>query len=804
MADLRLRAGFGGGKGLDLKLARDAGVRVPETFSFFPDEVYSQLLSFSGLSKAIESWCKWSPTVEENLKAVRAEILSMAPPKYWSEDFKTLSNAFSKSNPSKWIVRSSMNVENLGQASFAGAYESIPVFNPTAESFWKAALEVIASGFSISAARQLLANGLDPRDFKPGAIVQAFVPGKISGVCFSRNPKTPWVLSPLAEWIEGSAEDVVQGTRKSALILEGESHAMLPFLPELFKIASEMETIFSRSVDLEWTHDGEKLWILQVRPVVGLSSELAPFTSDRHWNRELARERFPEKISKLGWTAIEDLIPSNLASLEKDFGLIADPSSPITIQYQGIIYSDPDYFKFPGRVRIKLLRYINPFSAHFYKILRSILSAFGRKLRRINQLISSGLLKMDLVDAAVGPQARKLHARWNEHVISGKKIVGALRQKSESAALDAAELLSIMEEIRALSVEFLAPDLPIYVIKDSMNKALESFWSAFGHPSKELAWAMSSFENNQTMNVGQKWDELASLAKKDVVAARAEWELFLKDNGHMRTSWDLARPNWREQKEAIWSLIAETNPSSKGRDLKETASARLLAWKKEMSTSGLNEREISRISRFIELQKTFMRLDEELHFLSGLLLEPSRILVLKSARLLSDLGLIEAPEDIFYLGLGELKALLKDPSVSKKFLIERRKSEEKHWPKVSPEILPPPKDDTLSSFHSKIQPASPGQASGPVFFVEHLEEASKVPNGAILVTTAPNPSFIPLYPRLAGIATVTGGMLSHGFVAAREYGIPAISGLENSENHQDGDWLEIDGTLGSANWKTSL
>jgi pyruvate,water dikinase len=90
---------------------------------------------------------------------------------------------------------------------------------------------------------------------------------------------------------------------------------------------------------------------------------------------------------------------------------------------------------------------------------------------------------------------------------------------------------------------------------------------------------------------------------------------------------------------------------------------------------------------------------------------------------------------------------------------------------------------------------SPGTARGPVFFADNWDELAQVPEGAILISSCPNPSFVPWFDKIQGLITETGGVLSHGFIAARELGVPAISGVKRSEFIQ-GHIISLDGSTG--------
>lgn len=93
--------------------------------------------------------------------------------------------------------------------------------------------------------------------------------------------------------------------------------------------------------------------------------------------------------------------------------------------------------------------------------------------------------------------------------------------------------------------------------------------------------------------------------------------------------------------------------------------------------------------------------------------------------------------------------------------------------------------------------ASRGRASGPARLVLGPDDFSRVKPGDVLVATTTTPAWTPLFPSLAGIITESGGVLCHGAIVAREYGIPAVVGMANATSLiPDGSTVTVDGDTG--------
>lgn len=92
---------------------------------------------------------------------------------------------------------------------------------------------------------------------------------------------------------------------------------------------------------------------------------------------------------------------------------------------------------------------------------------------------------------------------------------------------------------------------------------------------------------------------------------------------------------------------------------------------------------------------------------------------------------------------------------------------------------------------------SKGCVEGPVRVVRTLDAANTIRPGDILVTNATDIGWSPYFPILSGLITEIGGLLSHGAVIAREYGLPCLVGVENATDvFCSGDVIRLDATRG--------
>ena len=94
-------------------------------------------------------------------------------------------------------------------------------------------------------------------------------------------------------------------------------------------------------------------------------------------------------------------------------------------------------------------------------------------------------------------------------------------------------------------------------------------------------------------------------------------------------------------------------------------------------------------------------------------------------------------------------------------------------------------------------PACPGVVTGPAKVVIHISEADRIQPGDILITHSTDIGWSPYFPVLSGVVTELGGLISHGAVVAREYGLPCLVGVAGATKlFQDGDTVTVDAIKG--------
>ncbi|SYX84159.1 phosphoenolpyruvate synthase [Paenibacillus alvei] len=178
--------------------------------------------------------------------------------------------------------------------------------------------------------------------------------------------------------------------------------------------------------------------------------------------------------------------------------------------------------------------------------------------------------------------------------------------------------------------------------------------------------------------------------------------------------------------------------------------------------------------------------------------------LLEEAEQLVQAGIIHEKEDIFYLALEELHEVVRSNKLDYQIII-KRKDEYNHYEKLTPPrvitsdgeiIVGKYKRDNLPANAIVGLPVSSGVIEGRARVILNMEDAD-LEDGDILVTAFTDPSWTPLFLSIKGLVTEVGGLMTHGAVIAREYGLPAVVGVENATKLiQDGQRIRVHGTEG--------
>ncbi len=274
---------------------------------------------------------------------------------------------------------------------------------------------------------------------------------------------------------------------------------------------------------------------------------------------------------------------------------------------------------------------------------------------------------------------------------------------------------------------------------------------------------------------------------------------------------DITRPRWSERPSTLVPLIlGNVKHFEPGAGERRFEQGRQEAWEKEQELLERvralpdGERKAEEVESMIHRVRTFIGYREYPKY--GMV---SRYFVYKQALLeeaerLVQTHVLREKEDIFYLTFSELHDVVRTNHVDDQ-LIRQRKDEFRSYEALTPpRVLTSDGEGIAGEYRRDDLPAgalvglpvSAGIVEGRARVILDMAEAD-LEAGDILVTAFTDPSWTPLFVAIEGLVTEVGGLMTHGAVIAREYGLPAVVGVEHATRLiRDGQRIRVDGTDG--------
>jgi phosphoenolpyruvate synthase/pyruvate phosphate dikinase len=274
---------------------------------------------------------------------------------------------------------------------------------------------------------------------------------------------------------------------------------------------------------------------------------------------------------------------------------------------------------------------------------------------------------------------------------------------------------------------------------------------------------------------------------------------------------DITRPRFSEQPTALVPMIF-SNIKNFEPDAHNTIFERGLLEAKQKEQDLLNRLEQLPVGK--QKAKKTRRMISVLRNFAGFREYPKYLMIgrywiikqalLKEAVKLAQKGVIREKEDIYYLSFEELREAVRTNRLDYS-IITKRKEEYEVFEKLTPPRIMTSEGEVLSGEYDTGNipngalagiPASSGTIEGRARVILKMEDAD-IEEGDILVTAFTDPSWTPVFISIKGLVAEVGGMMTHGSVVAREYGLPAVVGVENATRLiKDGQRIRVNGTEG--------
>ena len=600
-------------------------------------------------------------------------------------------------------------------------------------------------------------------------------------------------------------------------------------LAELTVLLRRIERHHGAPQDIEWCYDGERFWIVQSRPVT-----MAPPRRKRdvQWTRANAREVLPDLPSPQVLAASCDLVGRGLGAF---FGRLEGPVSeigPVNKSFLGRLYFNMEYFRhlarFAGQKPADLLRrlghqgdldpederVVRAPARELLRCLPDLLRIGGRQLvlgRVVSRFVEKVRVAVDTLehaDASSLPDA-EIWAVMCEGDEAAVREVGVM-------LLLAGSMLSLEDMLRSMCERYEFPTQTLLLTHLAAGAKSVSSEQAFDL----LALAHRARCEERTRAYFAHGPESVDGFREALQGTKflAAFERFLEDYGHRgpyESDWSL--PRYREDPTPLLFTIgahvrsaqcvaAEEIRSRQEREAAVTWAAfvaQVPRWQQSVVLP-VARWLLVRIKRLYQWRE-LVRSEDVRH---GSALRPWHLIL---AGRFVERGWIKAPDDYFFLLLGEVEAAIRDAAAAAglRDVVTRRKTEITAWRHLEmpllmreselPRLIRRATADlpaaAVSTLHGMC--VSAGCAEGEVVVLREPSEFARMKRGAILVAPATDPSWTPLFTLASGVIVEIGGMLSHASTIAREYGLPALANVKDATRRlKDGDRVRLDATGG--------
>jgi pyruvate,water dikinase len=274
---------------------------------------------------------------------------------------------------------------------------------------------------------------------------------------------------------------------------------------------------------------------------------------------------------------------------------------------------------------------------------------------------------------------------------------------------------------------------------------------------------------------------------------------------------DITRPRWSERPTTLVPLIlANIKNFEPGAGERRFEQGRQEAWDKEQELLARlrelpdGERKADETKRRVDRVRNFIGYREypKYHMVSRYFVY-KRALLEEAGRLVRS-HVLREKEDIFFLTLPELHDVVRTNQVDDQLIRTRKDAFRSYRALTPPRVFTSDGEVVAGSYRRADVPASAlvglavsaGTIEGRARVIHDMAEAD-LEAGDILVTAFTDPSWTPVFVAVAGLVTEVGGLMTHGAVIAREYGLPAVVGVVHATRLiRDGQKIRVNGTDG--------
>jgi phosphoenolpyruvate synthase/pyruvate phosphate dikinase len=830
--------GVVGGKGASLgELSRLEGVRVPEGFCVSTEAFQRVLGAAPAIGGLLDRLARLKVEDREAIRELAAAIRGVIEEIAIPEDVQEAITRFLArlGEQDAYAVRSSATAEDLPAASFAGQQDSYlnvigkPAILEHVSRCW-------ASLFTERAVTYRLQHGFDHRNVHMAVVVQKMLFPQAAGILFTADPVTGNRKVASIEAGFGLGEALVSGLVnadgykvRDGQVIEKAIRQDRPVLTDtqivrLARLGRQIEGHFGQPQDIEWCLVEDDFHIVQSRPITTLYPIPEAGDQGNHVYVSVGHQQ-----------------------------MMTDPMKPLGLS----LFGAGHMVAAGGRLFVDITKQLaTPAGRDVLlnllgrdPLIKDALTTLIERVDFIESIIESSPPDSKAPEAPGPDQSKRVlaPAGFEAQIEDDPAIVADLIARSQ-ASIEAlkrdlrtksgTDLLDFILEDNRLLKQSLTEPRNFAAIMAGMSAATwinEQMMAWLGEKNAADTLAQSA-PNNVTSEMGRALLDVADVIRPhpEVIAylQQSKDEDFLEgllpleegpeahdairaylDKYGMRCAGeiDVTRTRWSEAPTTLVPLILSNiknfEPGAASRKLEQ---GRREAAKKEQE---LLERlkqlpdgpqKAEETQRMISRLRTFMGYREYPKY--GIV---SRYFLYKQA-LLEEAGrlvranVLQSSEDIYYLTFQELREVVSTHNLDDQIVSQRKAEHERHRKLTPPRILTSEGEIVAGAYKRSDLPAgalagiavSTGVVEGRARVLLRMADA-ELEAGDILVTRFTDPSWTPLFVSIQGLVTEVGGLMTHGAVIAREYGLPAVVGVENATRLiQDGQRIRVHGTDG--------
>jgi rifampicin phosphotransferase len=815
-----------GGKGAHLgALSRIDGIEVPPGFCVTTTAFRRVMAQVPGIGDRLDELSRISADDRDAIGALSVEIRAAVESVAIPGDIRAaIASALARlGEDAACAVRSSATAEDTPTASFAGQHDSY--LNVAG---LVAVLEHVrrawASLFTERAVTYRLRNGVDHRKVDMAVVVQRMVDAQAAGVLFTADPMTSNRRVASIEAVAGLGEALVSGLVNPDVfavrddeILSRTERQERPVLTDaqavaLARLGRRIEAHFGRPQDIEWCLAGDVFAIVQSRAITTLfPTPAAPDAAPRVYvsvghQQMMTDPMRPLGISVFQLTAMATMheaggrlfveVTERLASPAARAGLVAlvGKSDPLigdalqTIIDRGFVPTVADDGGAPASPVVPRAPE-EPDPAVMAELVSQAEASLAT-LRRDIALLSGPAVFEFILDDIQELKRVAFDPRSLPLIMAGMEAAWWINDQLEAWVGETNAADALTQSV---------PDN----ITSQMGLALLDVADAI-RPHPDVVAFLQDVEDEDVL------DALPGLSGG--AQAREAIDAFLDRYG-MRCvgEIDITRPRWRERPAALVPLIlGNIRNFEPGESARRFEQGRQEAGEKEQEVLARlralpdGERKAGEAKRMIDRVRTFSGYREypKYHIISRYFLYKKALLT-EAGRLVAA-GVLREADDAFYLTFQELHEAARTHAADHELIARRRAAFAANAALTPPRVLTSEGEAVAGSYRRDGLPAgaliglpvSTGTIEGRARVILDMADAEVEP-GDILVTAHTDPSWSPLFVAVAGLVTEVGGRMTHGAVIAREYGLPAVVGVEQATRViRDGQRIRVHGTEG--------